>query len=114
MRRWLSILLLIVLPLQMSWGVATTYCQHETGSVQHLGHHDHKHQAEDNGEPVKGSLSDADHDCAVCHAGCVVALTASSSSLPEIGVAADHFRTVLFLTSLPGDPPERPDWSISA
>ena len=32
--------LLIVLPLQISWAVAATYCQHETGSTQHFGHHD--------------------------------------------------------------------------
>jgi hypothetical protein len=56
MRRWLSIFLLIVLPLQISWAVAATYCQHETGSTKHFGHHDHKHQAED-GESLRKARS---------------------------------------------------------
>ena len=98
MRRWLSMFLLIVLPLQISWAVAATYCHH----------------AEDNQKLAKASPSDVDNDCAVCHAGCIAALTAFSSSLPEIGVSADHFRTVPFLTSPPGEQPERPNWSISA
>ena len=114
MRRWLSMFLLIVLPLQISWAVAATYCQHETGSTQHFGHHDHKHHAEDNQKLAKASPSDVDNDCAVCHAGCIAALTAFSSSLPEIGVSADHFRTVPFFFFFPGEQPERPNWSISA
>jgi hypothetical protein len=86
MRRWLSIFLLIVLPLQISWAVAATYCQHETGSTKHFGHHDHKHQAEDGEKLAKGSVSDVDNDCAVCHAGCVAALTSFSSCCPRWGL----------------------------
>ena len=52
--------LLIVLPLQISWAVAATYCQHETGSTQHFGHHDHKHHAEDNQKLAKASPSDVE------------------------------------------------------
>ncbi|WP_265942185.1 hypothetical protein [Dechloromonas sp. A34] len=100
MRRWLSIFLVIVLPLQISWALAATYCQHETGSAQRFGHHDHKHDAEDNEKLAKASPADVDNDCAVCHAGSIAALTAFCSSLPEIGVVADHFQTVPFLNSL--------------
>ena len=114
MRRWLSIFLLIVLSLQISWAVAETYCQHETGSTKHFGHHDHKHQAEDGEKLAKGSVSDVDNDCAVCHAGCVDALTSFSSLLPKVGAVADYSRTVLLLASPPGEQPERPNWSISA
>ena len=114
MRRWLSIFLLIVLPLQISWAEAATYCQHETGSATHFGHHDHKHQTDDSEKLAKGSISDVDNDCGVCHAGCIAALTAFSGSLPEFEGVADLFQTVPLVTSLPGDQPERPNWSISA
>lgn len=114
MRRWLSIFLLIVLPLQISWAVAATYCQHETRSTQHFGHHDHKHYAENNEKQAKASPSDVDNDCAVCHAGCTAALTAFSRALPEIGVTVDYFRAAPLLTSPPSKQPERPNWSVSA
>jgi hypothetical protein len=44
MRRWLTVFLLILLPLQLSWAVAATYCAHETDpKVNHIGHHEHRH-----------------------------------------------------------------------
>jgi hypothetical protein len=114
MRRWLSIFLLIVLPLQISWAVAATYCQHETGSTQHIGHHDHKHQAKDGEMLAKGSVSDVDNDCAVCHAGCVAALTAFGIYLPELGAAVDDLGTIRLWVSHIDEQPERPNWPFSA
>ena len=44
MRRWLSILMLTLLPLQFSWAAVAAYCGHETGQhAEHLGHHEHQH-----------------------------------------------------------------------
>ncbi|WP_431257108.1 hypothetical protein ACQ86G_20830 [Roseateles chitinivorans] len=46
MRRWLTVFLLILLPLQLSWAVAATYCAHEADpAVNHIGHHQHRHEA---------------------------------------------------------------------
>jgi hypothetical protein len=46
MRRWLTVFLLILLPLQLSWAVAATYCAHEADpAVNHVGHHQHRHEA---------------------------------------------------------------------
>ncbi len=114
MRRWLSILLLIVLPLQFSWAVAATYCQHEADVNQHFGHHGHKHHADGKKEAVKASLSVVDNDCAVCHAGCIAALTTSDSLIPEISVVADCIRISPFRSSQPNDLPDRPNWPTSA
>ncbi|NHC08278.1 hypothetical protein G6550_16000 [Azonexus fungiphilus] len=114
MRRWLSIFLLIILPIQISWAVAATYCQHEIGAAQHFGHHEHKHQADDSAKSANGSVASVDNDCAACHAGSVAALTGISSSLPVAGIVADHPWSAYFLTSPPGEQPERPNWSISA
>jgi hypothetical protein len=42
MRRWLVLLLLVLLPLQFSWAAVASYCVHENGAAaDHLGHHDH-------------------------------------------------------------------------
>jgi hypothetical protein len=51
-RRWLSILLLVLLPFQFSWPTAASCCPHETGKLSsHFGHHEHKHE----GAKVKAS-----------------------------------------------------------
>lgn len=45
MRRWFSILLLVLLPIQFSWAAAAAYCEHESGArADHFGHHEHDHQ----------------------------------------------------------------------
>lgn len=45
MRRWLSLLLLIVLPLQSNWAALSAFCQHEQGiQANHIGHHLHQHE----------------------------------------------------------------------
>ncbi len=47
MRRWLTVFLLILLPLQLSWAVAATYCAHEADpAASHVGHHQHRHEAD--------------------------------------------------------------------
>jgi hypothetical protein len=42
MRRWLPILLFVLLPFQLSWASVGVYAQHESGLVgQHVDHHTH-------------------------------------------------------------------------
>ena len=44
MRRWLTVALLVLLPLQSFWAAAATYCAHEQSAAsQHFGHHEHRH-----------------------------------------------------------------------
>ena len=44
MRRWLSILLLVVMPLQLSWAAVAAFCAHESSpKAPHFGHHAHAH-----------------------------------------------------------------------
>ena len=72
-RRLVFILLLAILPIQFSWAVASSYCQHEAGSAsEHFGHHQHKHRAaaDDASKDQKaGVLAGADDDCDFCHLG---------------------------------------------
>jgi len=45
MRRFLILVMLCLLPLQVSWAAVSDYCGHEQGkAAQHFGHHDHDHK----------------------------------------------------------------------
>ncbi len=117
MRRCFAILLLALLPLQFSWAAVAGYCGHESDAqAQHLGHHQHQHQADaavdqSDDSPAGKSLGSSDLDCAQCH-GCCAGLP-----LPEPGVqaiiAAQHPATTAegAPRMLAPVPPERPQWS---
>ncbi len=88
MRRWVSILLLVVLSLQLSWAAAASYCQHEKSpaAAQHFGHHEHEHASDGSGSdaPAADSSQDGDdsklvsldYDCASCNLGSAQAVSA--------------------------------------
>lgn len=114
MRRWLAILLLLVLPHQFTWAALGAYCQHESGAAaQHVGHHAHQHQAvdaddaaHDTGKPATGAHA----DCAVCHAGFAsmpsAGVTVVAAAMPRVDSAA---RTP-HLPPPPVERVERPQW----
>ncbi len=135
MRRWLVLLLLAILPLQLSWAAMAGYCQHEKAPAQrsHFGHHAHEHgQA---GEPVaglhavavddatdpgpeqdppgQGSVSALDEDCAYCHLGCAQPLITEPigpwPGTPSPQVAAVNALPESHIASVP----ERPDWRLA-
>lgn len=63
MRRWVAIIMLIVLPLQLSWAVASNYCLDEQGpAAQHFGHHVHAHHDGVIKQAAKGKQT-VDQDC---------------------------------------------------
>lgn len=106
MRRWLSIVLLLMLPLQSGWAALGSYCQHETGiQAEHPGHHPHQHSA-----------SDADSsDAGGAHADCHSCLSAGMNallpgSLAELSTAPAALPLLLpYPRVRPDTPPERPD-----
>lgn len=114
MRRWLTIFLLIFLPLQATWAAAGSYCQHETGvAAQHFGHHEHRHPGSpsDEGKVKSSKVAFAiDGDCDFCHLCCSVILS-SLSAIPYLSTTAvvrplekPHFLSTIL------SPPERPNW----
>lgn len=122
MRHWLTILLLMFLPLQASWAVVAGYCQHETGQAsQHVGHHDHQHVAQQtvaNPALSDDSTSDSspspiaggDMDCAACHANCAPGVPGVLAPGLE---AEPHGRPLALPThprSAPAETPDRPNW----
>lgn len=120
MRRWLTILLLFVLPLQFSWAVAATYCQHEeVAAVSHFGHHAHEHQAEDaasggSGKHLAktGGLG-VDNDCGFCHLNLAKPPFEPAAPLDvRVQLTADAPSPHAFRSRGP-DHPERPNWCLA-
>lgn len=109
MKRLFLILLLAVLPLQISWAAVAAYCQHEEApSAQHFGHHTHQHQASaempDDTDPTK-----AHNDCGVCQLSGSMKSTLVQPAqiiLPQSSIFIE-FRPFLY-SSLILDGPERP------
>jgi hypothetical protein len=88
MRRFLSIVLMLVLSLQATWSAAASVCRHDVAvEAPHFGHHAHADEA----APTHAVQSDdaagvqIPHlDCVGCHGGlCAVLLHAPVSSTAE-------------------------------
>ncbi len=113
MRKLLAVLMLLALPLQFSWAVAASYCQHEEGqAVQHFGHHHHQHQqvSADGKEAGGKSPLQAHADCSACHLSCPAAAASSAAVsvvAPASLVAGDPPGA---LPSVVPESPERPKW----
>ena len=117
MRRLLSILLLVLLPLQFSWAAVASYCEHEAGpDAAHVGHHAHQHDDAHSGEPGlddnggEPSVKAIDLDCAQCHGQCAALPLAAAWTAVE--AAAERFADIANAPSdgQPSPRPERPQW----
>jgi hypothetical protein len=90
-RRLVVVILMLLLPLQATWGMAASYCQHEReANVGHFGHHTHQHQGgADSAENATGNVANGvDVDCEVCHLGTVpmvIATTGASAIVTSAG-----------------------------
>ncbi len=98
MRRWLAILLLVLLPTQAAWAAMARYCVHETAAAGHVGHHEHAPHghatavADITADPAADSASPMPaHDCDHCHG--------SHAGLVGVGAA--------LAGAPPGEPPSR-------
>lgn len=111
MRRWLAILLLVLLPLQSLWAAAAPYCAHEESpKTMHLGHHTHEHQESPTDEVTSKGSPTAHADCHVCHGGAAVVTGAIGT--PEQPAMREHGPSLN--PSIPAgsvSPPERPNWA---
>lgn len=112
MRRLVVVLLMLLLPLQATWGMAASYCQHEQeANIGHFGHHTHQHKANaGNLEKAKSSASvGVDGDCEVCHLGTVQVVTATPSSATAASTANPPTARVVVYDSHIPDGLERPN-----
>jgi hypothetical protein len=123
-RRFLAIVLLALLPLQVSWAAVATYCGHdEPAGAAHFGHHEHQHHADASGnaEPVAdlGATTDVqgdkapgamDLDCGHCH-GTFSAMLTLPSALPGVLSTAPPSVTLDEAGGAHAPTrPERPQW----
>lgn len=125
MRRWLTILLLVFLPLQFSWTAAAAYCQHEQASGSgHFGHHEHKHAAStaskadaapdaahgddsDDSAPAPG----AQHtDCAFCHLSVAKSFGSLAVALPVPAMALHASGPSAAVDAWLSERIDRPNW----
>ncbi len=108
MRRWLLVMLLILLPYQAVWAGAAQYCVHEDdAAATHFGHHGHKHHT---ARPDKAGASGISHaDCSTCHmASAAPVLTGDLNLVPVPLRESFSYSEPRYLSRVPAGP-ERPD-----
>ncbi len=113
-RRFLVLLMLLV-PLQLSWAAVSAYCEHETEAASHhVGHHEHQHQSDQPGtgdDPGADSkFGKFDADCGVCHASCSMALCDGIAPLDFAGADVVFAPPPPFHLTLFSSKPTRLKW----
>lgn len=119
MRRLIVVFMLALLPFQFSWSAVAAYCMHEnsTDQAQHLGHHEHKHEAKSGvGQADKTSQGTdmSDVDCSVCHGAGIGALNFSYASQGTSHDGSVGVQPHVQLAGVTPTPPDRPQWSVLA
>ncbi len=123
MRRWLAILLLVFMPLQLSWAAVANYCAHEADAgAGHFGHHPHvwhghavpgaaDEAGADVGTADGSSSAAADIDCGHCHGySACLAHAVPAGAVAGLG-SAPKIRGDAARSGHVPDAPERPQWA---
>lgn len=113
MRRWIVLLLLIWMPLQLSWAAAMPLANiggdAAGGSAgQHLMPWDGHAAAQSVIVQAKSSVVDS--DCASCHAQCSAAVSAPAHTIPAQVSRLFSADLQKRLVSVSSDIPDRPQW----
>lgn len=113
MRSWLLIVLMMWMPLQLSWAAMGSSCAHDRdATAQHLGHHVHQHQSFEEAAAKKSAgVVSPDLDCGTCHANCSMALQAAPSSGCIQTSSVVLSRPLPWSEFLLIDRPDRPRWT---
>ncbi|MDE1997869.1 MAG: hypothetical protein KGI91_15165 [Burkholderiales bacterium] len=117
MRRWIAILLMIVLPLQLSWAVASNYCQDDEqgAQVQHFGHHLRLHQDGGASKHLVKGKQQADRDCGCGGHLCGAHLLPTCVNVVPPATVGQQLSPVAPWAYAQTDPTriERPNWPAS-
>ncbi len=125
MRRLLLVLMMLIVSLQSTWAAVGEVCAHESGSsARHLGHHEHRHDAQaakafgsvDAPAAFSDDVSDVERaqaayhaDCATCHGhGSPAAMSFADLSSPVLGGERGRSLYRRHLTDRTLDSPLRP------
>lgn len=118
MRRSFLVILILLLPLQLSWAAMAPYCQNEASQTRiHFGHHEHKTSQKPilTKDHVSKSVADNDTECGLCHLSCCKSVT----TYTRLKLSADFNMAVYSLTpsdfsSHIAEGPEKPNWQLAA
>jgi hypothetical protein len=127
MRRWLTLLLLVTLPLQFTWAAAAAYCQHEQApSARHMGHHEHEHpgapgehqqaqKAQKAADPdaTKAAKVFGDADCGYCQLSAAKPLQVQGFAIAALAGPPTLDASVPPLQTRDPDRRERPNWCLA-
>lgn len=110
MKKYLLILLMLILPAQYTWSAAAVYCQHEQNAAYHFGHHAHHHKATSEEGAHHGKVTTLDNDCEYCHLfyhAFLVPFDTHPAAQPALTYTAPG--TLSYTSHIPRRPP-RPNW----
>jgi hypothetical protein len=124
MRRWLTLLLLVMLPLQFTWAAAAAYCQHEQApAARHMGHHEHEHpgaqgeqqQGKKAADPdaTKAAKVFGDTDCGYCQLSAAKPLQVQGFMIAALTDPPTRDASVPPLQTRDPDRRERPNWCLA-
>ena len=119
MRRLIAVFILALLPLQFSWSAVASYCMHEraTAQTQHVGHHEHEHEAKSVVDPADKNGQNADQvdsDCWVCHGVGIGVFNVPYAKQGVSHVSRLGAQPNERLACVTPNPPDRPQWSVLA
>ncbi|WP_034294243.1 cation efflux protein, CzcI family [Herbaspirillum sp. RV1423] len=118
MRRFFLVILLLLLPLQLSWAAMASYCQNEAIQTRaHFGHHEHTTtpKSVSTKEKVSKGAADNDVECGFCHLSCAK----SVCTYPQLKASVD-FNPAVYpfihssFSSHIAEGPEKPNWHLAA
>lgn len=99
MRRFVLVLVMMILAFQSTWAAAANLCAHEQGGGGHFGHHEHRHIAAstaDDSAADEGGTGGYHADCATCHGHCSSAATSivrwASAAVEDAPAASRYLR----------------------
>jgi hypothetical protein len=118
MKRFVPLLLLAVLPLQMTWAAGVSPCPNERRGEVHASAHGEVHHAasahahdSDNGD--EGHAAGADLHCSVFHFVALEPTAAPVQTLPQTRSSAQDVERVDYESHIP-DGLDRPNWRFAA
>ena len=123
MRRWLTLVLLVLLPIQFTWASAAPYCQHEVTDSFHFGHHVHEHlaspsaDAQGDGSQDQGGNQDrgltVDSDCGYCQFSVVKSLPVPQLAFANVSMGSVSTMPLASFKFRAPDRLERPNWRLA-
>lgn len=115
-RKLLFILILFIVPLQLSWAGSVAFCLHKNNVVLDHAGHDAIGSDTASAEPIKLDRTMPDDaaaghgDCGACHVGCLAVHVGKTHHFGQAAVQCHCSHYALSASSAPPQRLERPQW----